>query len=449
MTSQTAAKARFYGTERLTGEIRNCREPRANRAPDRRLAIEYAYRFELQNARSHYECSFHTQSRVLTARGWRTERGWRHVARPLGIEQLVASMRDSQTRYAPGPMTAVRHLVIDLDAHDVVVPRVLPETNVVNGVDAPINLEAFLAAGASRGEKNAIKRASNDAARSARANALRPAVDAIVAALSGVMHSVFIETTPRGAHVIVMLAHPAAADIAAAAARALAAVATKHTRGLIGVEAFPRIESGMARHCALPLLGPARRRKADLVTADGSKRAAFEALIAAPGVSPAQLLRLTSSGSQTDLTGHAELAVAPGTRCTSADGQLFGSAFVEESLRILREGMANDESYSAIRRLYASGRYVGLSHRETRDALGVFIERPIHQSTRANSARGRRHLRTLIHAQGMHFARGEAKGTAWQGGCRSEALSAVFAELLHESLKKRHEVHSPEAPAAC
>src|SRR5690606_15000501 len=118
-----------------------------------------------------------------------------------------------------------------------------------------------------------------------RAKLLRPCVAALLAVLAPVGESVIVESTPHGAHVVIMLDRATSAEEAAQAAKVLAAVARRHAPRGIGVEAFPRVEAGKARHCSLPLLGSARRRKADLTTADGSKRAGIEALIAAPGVS--------------------------------------------------------------------------------------------------------------------------------------------------------------------
>lgn len=437
MTSQALDISRFTARrEDSLGE-----EERANR---KRLTVKtwsdgraYARKLGTDEAEQHGALTrWYSERRFRGGRTTRKPPTWTHDKGPPPEWLLGHALRDSQSRIDARSMREVRHLVADVDVHGE------PKAN-------DDELRAAFFAPTTRKAKNAEKRT----ARAWRLERALPVLERLRAAIEPFGSSAFIETSPRGWHVVVLLAEAVDAREAASLGSGLASLAGELPPD-VGVEAFPKLRAdGKADHCRLPLCGPNKRVGPDFVSGGGTRAEALAELLDAPGVLLAEAraafgsVALTSTTTTSTTTSQHVLSDAT----SAADGRLRGPAFVLEVLRLLTDGMNTGESRSAMQRVTAACCYVGLDASDTEAAMRAWIELPIHRARHAQTRSGRTELLAQVRAQLRHFERGTHSPRTrkcTRGELRSVELRAELARLVALGRERRHKL-TTEGTAAC
>lgn len=210
-----------------------------------------------------------------------------------------------------------------------------------------------------------------------------------------------------------------------------------------GLEAFPVVcPDGTGRSCALPLGAKQRLVGPGLVNLHHTRALDFERLFSA-GLSNVASLRV-------QLAMRPTMSIPSRRRvpeCETAprdSGQLFGSEFVIEVLRIESQGMGRGESGDSVRRMTPTLLYAGMSDEQAMVAFERFVRSVgLHGARHCTSERGIRELLSKARSQIRHFRRGERERRAdgslrcWRNGLRSKELRAALWGLLGAEPKER------------
>lgn len=322
-------------------------------------------------------------------------------------------------RIAPMGVERTRLLIVDIDVR---LPMDEQGTEERGGDENVI--DAFAAPG-SRSAKAAATRRWKKQASIARASLARPVVDEIAARFPPTHVE---KSARRGLHLVYKLADFAPVEEVERIGRAL--VAGLELPPGVAVEVFPR--SGNL--CAMPLMGASRRVGTDLEKPDTRKRMdAVAPFLAEPGIeiddiAAALDLDLDEGAPEATTESIAFDAVAVDGPREVVEGQLKGPDFAVRCLDLLTGGMRNDETWEAVRRLYACARYLGYDEDQTRTALENWIDQPIHDCDHAHSRRKK--FSGLLTAQRKHFERGVMAGRCVAGRMSSKELRQAFDRLL-------------------
>lgn len=361
----------------------------------------------------------HGRTRVV-GRGWR---GMRWPLSPSSIRFGLEGGHGVDLR----EQRSVRYVGIDIDCHD------------VDGSPAVADLDAWLDDDST--SRRTRRRRERIAARA------RPVVEAVRAVTPGIAWLVL--ASPRGVHMVTLLAEPVATERAEQLARSILVRAGAPA----SVEPFPRAEAG-GRTCRLPLTGGSRllqddltrfrhgRRVRDLVTLLGAPRVGVPALgdtspapaapsAPVPPVAPER--KPLPATLPTDLPGDADLRERLGR-------QLRGAEFRETMVELVRFGMPDDASFDAAKKLAALVTYAGIAKADCAAAGLAFIGRPTHRATHARTEQGRKAWMRTFRACLKHQSRGIDSGRVRPGGVRDPELVAVVAELLGREPARRRVV---------
>jgi hypothetical protein len=278
-------------------------------------------------------------------------------------------------------------------------------------------------------------------------------IEALRAAVAGFV--VHVETTPRGYHASVILERPVpvarAAELADLWARAASATAGCEMATGVILESFPKIQhGGTGRGCALPIGKGQRIVGGDLLTNRHRTRAAdLRSILDGERVDPTMLAaRLIGLPTVTELPkGRALLVLVdePGT-VRGADGQLFKEDFVLECLRLLEEGIDDDESWHAVRIMVGACKYAGLSDDETRSAMGAWLKQDGHRATHCQSSSGIRELENKVRGQLRYFRRGLLGERCHENGMDAPRLRGLLYGLAGEAVREVAPEHRKRRP---
>jgi hypothetical protein len=372
--------------------------------------------------------------------------GWWAAWAPerLGKWQAANALFDSKSRLAPRGIEETRLLIFDVDVHG----------------DPPRGARTL--AECLREAKRGVKRKKD---RAWRASAALPLFRRFVEA--GV--PVTPVTTPRGYHFVVVLDRFYPVAEVARVGRAIAA-ALECPAGC-DLEVFPKLRADgvMGDLCGLPLLGPEREVRGDLLTPEGGRDAALDRLLADDGIELETLGDLVEEpprnpGSETP----GSAAVGPGKRpatltnaevdrlydemdemtgrppprsaTVGADDQLHGRAFTARVLELQRK-IGRRESQEAMMRLTAAAKYVGLTDPEAVAAIAWYVAQPKHEAAHCRTRAGRAQLLAQVRAHLRHFRQGLVGGACRVGEMRSAPVRGTFAAWL------RHSAVAPPCPA--
>jgi len=273
-----------------------------------------------------------------------------------------------------------------------------------------------------------------------RAGVARPYVEALRSAAEG--FEVHVETTPRGYHAMVVLSRPVpvarAGEIADMWARAAMSAAGCTGATGVRIESFPKVEhDGTGRGCALPIGKGQRLVGADLLTRRHATRAAdLRALLDGERADPAQLAAaLMGLPMVAELPrGRTPLTIVD-DEARGADGQVFKGDFVRECLRLLEEGIDDDESWHAVRIMVGACKYSGLTDEETRTAMGAWLHRDGHRATHCQSGGGIRELEGKVRGQLRYFRRGLLGERCHENGMDAPRLRGMLYGLAGEATR--------------
>jgi len=377
----------------------------------------YERLFEL-SGRSYWRVSNHDQpwkEGIRNGKRYRYpvgQKGWQKTPSPL-CRDALKRMLSGQDRIAVSGFTHTRLIILDFDAHEEP-PRPWWETH---GIHPSI--------GAADSQKTLRRQWIAE-----------QCSELVFAARMSLDEDVHVEMTPRGYHAFILLEDAVPVTEAARIAASWRSLVLTRTNDADPkrVESFPKINSdGTGRTCALPL-GAGHRLVGRDITKPCSHLRAIEIERVVGGSGLVNVKALWDV-----LTPHITPVAIETIR--PSDAVLCGSAFVLEVLRLLEQGMDDDESWPAIRILVAACCYRGLTRDETIRAMKRYVRCGIHRATHCQSERGMRQLDAVVRCQINHFERGLGEGT-YRAGIKSRELNPMLDELASLS-----EVDQPRVAA--
>lgn len=304
---------------------------------------------------------------------------------------------------AVGGLRTIRHLVLDVDVHDL--DRRLDERD--------LDVDDWLDRRRRRREGHEII-----------SEAARPVVETLRRRFPALAPLVW--RTRRGAHVLVLLEEVENVDRAHEAARALAEVVREELgEACPSIEAFPTADG---RTCRLPCTGASRLLSDDLVTLAHSRR--WQDLATLTDEAP----RVSLDALGLDLDDRASDQRAPRRQARPAlrvvgppEGLLGGDDYADEVLRIVEEGIADDDSWNALRRIAFAARIgCGLSRELSLRAWDRLIESGEHGATHCQTESGVKELRYRFEKVIDYYEQGIDEGRLRPGLMRGAPRAAIL-----------------------
>lgn len=275
-------------------------------------------------------------------------------------------------------------------------------------------------------------------------------VEEILGLIPDLRHALYTEMTPNGYHVSMILDRPVSAKRAAKMAQdwalAVKAKCQISRRSKVQVESFPKSNGKTGYGCALPLGAGQRVVGEDDLLKSRYQRRVDDArhFLSLPKIKPStvemMLEGLMKKSAEFRLADAWEGDILSPRGDT--DGQLYKSDFVLEWIRIFEDGIANDESWHAVRVMVAGCRYAGLSERETKSFMRIFLWREDHLATHCQSERGKKALMRVVTCQLNRFRSGltvpnasSGRPMCYRNGLKSDELREMLYGTLGISVR--------------